>query len=78
MLSIFDDSNYKNYSNPAYLLELVDQNSISYYVVVSGYGGPLEDSRVRDLLSGLNNEDRVNWNNCSKFEEAQENFSESP
>lgn len=68
------DSNYNVVENkyPRYVLSLVDPWGSGYQILVQGFGGPADDDRIRDLLAGLDNQHRVDWANCVRYDRADE------
>jgi hypothetical protein len=77
-MGLDSNSNVVDYKYPRYVLSLIDQWGSGYTVLLQGFGGPADDQRVRDLLAGLEDAHRVDWNNCRKYDRAEEVSEEFP
>lgn len=80
-MGLNSDTNAVDYKYPSYVFSLVDEWGSGYSILVQGYGNQGDDQRMRDLLSHLDSEGRVQWYSCRKInrsEEASEEFPQTP
>jgi hypothetical protein len=69
-IQISDD--YQDGFYPAYVMDIVDSWGGEFQVVVSGYGGVLDDNRLYDIFQAQIDSNRVNWPGCQRLDRAAE------